>query len=99
MYSRLRKMGFSACISVAYPWLYHSILVMVFVDWLGDYLLGGKVDGLTGWWMNEWLLSEIVNEWLVSWWLLSEIVNIINLEKGKWKVTVESAVEKKIYYF
>lgn len=54
------------------------------MDWLAD---------------NEWLLSEIVNEWLVSLWLLSEIVNIINLEKGKWKVTVGSAVEKNIYYF
>ena len=72
---------------------------MVFVDWLVDYLLGGEVDGLTGWYMNEWLLSEIVNEWLVSWCLLSEVVNSINLEKGKWKFTVESAVEKKIYSF
>lgn len=29
---------------------------------------------------------------------LSEIVTIIDLEKGKWKVTVERALEKKKNY-
>ena len=29
---------------------------------------------------------------------LSEIVNIIDLEKGKWKVTVERALEKKNFF-
>lgn len=51
-------------------------------DWQVTWWMGRWMDGLADKWMNE---------------SLSEIVTIIDLEKGKWKVTVERALEKKKY--